>query len=311
MRGGRVLLPWPLMALQIAIALAATACLGADNRGKPKSPIIAQPAAKSQRLPPCAATATERLLLDSRDGRLDDFAFLTAALTASGTETADEAQKWLAMYEPVRDGILAQLPAGTTTDRLKAIHAATHRFVLTGAYQETCSDVRKTFAMGDFNCLTSLAVCFDLCQAAGINAQPVLIRGHVSLAYAGSHSQTLIFEAGAAEWHVRRFTDQSASRVLSPIELLGKFYYNRGVEQIRAANYESGLSLLRTSLVLDRADGDARANLVAGINNWAVEQCQGGRYGEAASLIEQGLALDSTFAPLVANEQIVRARLAK
>jgi hypothetical protein len=145
------------------------------------------------------------------------------------------------MYEPVRDGILAQLPAGTTTDRLKAIHAATHRFVLTGAYQETCSDLRKTFAMGDFNCLTSLAVCFDLCQAAGINAQPVLIRGHVSLAYSSSRGQTLIFEPGAAEWLVRESTDQSASRVLSPIELLGKFYYNRGVELLRAGGYHDGV----------------------------------------------------------------------
>ncbi|HEY2416236.1 MAG TPA: hypothetical protein VGI40_28605 [Pirellulaceae bacterium] len=299
------------MALQIAVALAAASCFAADNQSKSKSQIIAQPAAKSQRPPARKATATERLLLDARDGRLDDFSFLTAALTASGMETADEAQKWLAMYKPVRAGIVAQLPAGTTTDRLKAIHAAAYRFVLTGAYQESCSDLRETFTSGSFNCLTSLAVCFDLSRAAGINAQPVLIRGHVSLAYSGANNQALIFEPGAADWHAREFADQSASRVLSPIELLGKFYYNRGIELLRAGGYQEGVSLLRTSLALDPSDDDTRANLVAGLNNWAVEECQGGRYGEAASLIERGLALDPTFAPLVANEKFVRTKLSK
>jgi hypothetical protein len=311
MRGGRVLLFGSLLALQVTFALTASVGLAADPVSASKPQIVAQPATKSLRPVARAATATERLLSDARDGRLDDFTFLSAVLIASGCETMDEAKKWLAMYEPVRAGILAKLPAGTATDRLKAIHAATHQFVLTGAYQESCSDLRRTFASGEFNCLTSLVVCFDVCQAAGINVQPVLIRGHVSLAYSTPNNQRQVFEPGTAEWHVGQLNHSLAGRMLSTVELLGKFYYNRGVQELRASKYESGLALLRTSLALDADDDDARANLVAGINNWAVVQCQRGHYREAASLIEQGIALDPTFAPLIANEQYVQAMLSK
>jgi tetratricopeptide (TPR) repeat protein len=215
------------------------------------------------------------------------------------------------MYEPVRTNILANVPAGTTIDRLKAIHAATHRFILTGAYEETCSDLRKTFANGDFNCLTALAVCLDLCQSAGLKVQPRLIRGHVLLAIETASGDIRAFEPGTVEWFVRPMIDVEGSRKLSHVELLGKFYYNRGVEMLRAGSYQDGLALLRTGVALDPSDDDARANLVAGLNNWAVEQCQDGRYREAALLIEQGLALDPGFAPLIANEQLMRAKLAK
>jgi tetratricopeptide (TPR) repeat protein len=250
-------------------------------------------------------------LSDARDGKFDDFTFLAAALTASGAEDAGEVQKWLGMYEPVRASILSGLPAGTAMDRLKAIHGAAHRFILTGQYESSCSDLRRSFSSGDFNCLTSLAVCWDLCQAAGLNVQPLLVQGHVVLVLHNAKGPPQAFESGSAEWLVHPVGDLSASRQLSPVQLVGKFYYNRGVEELRAGGYRNGLTMLRTTLALDPADDDARANLVAGLNNWAVEECGAGDYEEAASLIEQGLALDPNFGPLISNKQVVQAKLRK
>jgi hypothetical protein len=309
MRGGRTLFRRFPFALHAAFALVGMVGLSATAQSESKPQIAVKPATKTYPNTSRAATATERLINDARDGRLDDFTFLSAALTASGAETADDAKKWLAMYEPVRAGILSRLPPGTATDRLKAIHADTYQLVLTGAYQESCSDLRKTFSVGDFNCLTSLAVCFDLSQSAGLVVHPILIRGHVFLAYKNGSGQTQFFEPGAGEWQSHPLIEVTVGRTLSPSELLGKFYYNRGVEHLRSRSYQDGLSLLRVSLALDPADEDARANLVAGLNNWAVAQCQARRYDEAASLIQQGLALDPTFAPLIANEQFLRAKL--
>jgi tetratricopeptide (TPR) repeat protein len=101
-----------------------------------------------------------------------------------------------------------------------------------------------------------------------------------------------------------------AARQISPVELLGKFYYNRGVQRLEEHQYAEGLALLRIALQLDPADLDARENLVAGLNNWAAQQCRAGSYGRAAELIEQGLALDAAFAPLVANQRLVKQKLA-
>jgi hypothetical protein len=301
-----------LLALSAAFATATTSCFAADSvDSKRPTAIAASPVSRSLRSGARPATLTERLLSDARDGRLDDFNFIFAALIASGTSTFSDVTLFLDMYEPVKAGILGKLPAGTAIDRLKAIHAAAHDFFLTGKYHESCSDLCETFTSGDFNCLTSLAVCMDLCQAAGLNVQPMLARGHVLLAYQSVSGQTLAFEPGATEWQLRQSHELSGNRRLSVVELLGKFYYNRGVEQLREGRFETGLSLLRTSLALDQADVDARANLVAGLNNWAVEQCKMGHLDEAASLIDQGLTLDPTFAPLIANERFVRTKLGK
>lgn len=253
----------------------------------------------------------ERLVVDCRDGRVEEFDFLEASLIASGVDSKAELAEWLGAYRPVREGMLASLPAGTATERLKAIHAGVHRFVLTGYYKSAASDLRTTLTSGDFNCLTSLVVCSDLCRGAGLNVQARLVRGHVFLVIETAPGRVLAMEPGTPQWVVRALDDAGRERPLTEIELLGKFFYNRGVLQLQTGRFAEGTGLLRTSLLLDARDEDARTNLAAGLNNWAVEHCREKRFSDAAALIEQGLSLDPHFAPLVANEQLVRGKLGK
>lgn len=277
---------------------------------EPKAGILARPALGFDRAAREAGLG-ERLIADCRDGRLHEFGLLEAALIASGVNGKAELGEWRAMYRPMREQILASLPAGTATERLKVIHAAAHQFVLTGHYREVASDLRTALTSGDFNCLTALLVCSDLCRAAGLKAQAKMVRGHVFLAIETSLGRVLRVEPGTPQWAVRALDNADGDRSLTDIELLGKFYYNRGVQRLQAGQYAEGTALLRTSLVLDAHDDDARTNLAAGLNNWAVAFCRDKRFGEAAALIEQGLAIDPEFAPLVANEQLVRGKLGK
>jgi tetratricopeptide (TPR) repeat protein len=117
-------------------------------------------------------------------------------------------------------------------------------------------------------------------------------------------------EPGTPDWDSPAMVRRNGLRRISLVELLGKFFYNRGVELLKAQQFAEGIELLRISLDLDPADSDARANLVAGLNNWAVEYLRTGRYEDAAGLIEQGLFFDPGFAPLIANEQLVRVKRA-
>lgn len=256
-------------------------------------------------------TLSEQLIADCRDGRVDAFGFFEAALIASGVDSKDELAEWVGMYSPLRKEILASLPPGTATERLKAIHAGAHRLVLTGFYKSVESDLRTALKTGDFNCLTSLVVCSDLCRAAGLKTQTTMVSGHVFLTFELSPGRVLRVEPGTPQWAARPLGEAGGARSLTDIELLGKFFYNRGVQQSQAGKYAEGTALLQTSLQLDARDGDARANLAAGLNNWAVEHCREKRFEDAASLIEQGLSLDPHFAPLVANEQLVRGKLGK
>jgi hypothetical protein len=261
--------------------------------------------------PPAGAVGqnlTERILVDARDGSLDDFDFAVAALIASGVEEQSELAGWIRDYDEKRARLLATISNGPIDDKLQAMHAALHEQWLTGIYRTNASDLRLTFVRGDFNCLTALAIYFDVCRAAGIDLDIWLQRGHVCLRRTAAEGAWLI-EPGATRWTCHRFSRENEGRQITPLQLLGKFYYNRGVELLESRRFSAGLVLLQNSLALDADDGDARLNLAAGFNNWAVEQCRAKRYASAAALIAEGLALDPLFAPLVANRRLVTARL--
>jgi len=257
--------------------------------------------------PLSAQTLTRRLLEDARDGRLVNFEFFAAALIASGVEDECELAGWLDLFTERRAELLSASSEGPASERSQALHVALHETILTGAYSISASDVRLALADGNFNCLSSLAIYFDLCRAAGLKMKICLERGHVFVISTDEEGTTKSIEPGAG-WESRRSTHRG--RHITPVELIGKFYYNRGVQALMNSQFAVGLDLLQTSLLFDPADRDARANLVAGLNNWAAEHCRARRYGEAMPLVEQGLLLDPFFAPLIANERLIRSRLA-
>jgi tetratricopeptide (TPR) repeat protein len=254
--------------------------------------------------PVAGQTLSEQLLSDARDGRLERFDFFEAALIASGVEDECELAGWIELYSDKQEEVLATAGGGTRAERLRALRAALHRQLLSGEYRAEASDLRIALTRGDFNCLSSLAIYFDLCRAADLDVQIWLGRGHVCLC-AGDE---MVIEPGSALWKTGPGGERPDGRPLTPIELLGKLYYNRGVGLLQEGRFAEGLELLEHSVALDPQDADARANLVAGLNNWAVEHYRARRYDEAAPLIEQGLRLDPAFGPLLANERLVRAK---
>ena len=254
-----------------------------------------------------AESLDRRLLRDAADGELDDHGFIAAALIASGVISGDELGRWQRIYEE-RIAALDLPAAGTIHDRLRATRTVLHERFLVGRYVASASDLRTTIARGDYNCLTALAIHWDLSRRAGLTLEIGAHPGHVQLLLA----EGMAIEPGVRQaMELRRGLIHAESRRLTVPQLLGKFYYNRGIEKLRAGEYAAGLALLETSLQLDPADGDARENLAAGFNNWAVEHCRRQRYDLAAPLIAQGLAIEPAFAPLVANERLVRGRISK
>jgi len=53
-----------------------------------------------------AATLTQRLVADARDGQLDEFGFFTAALIASGVDDERELTGWLDIYTARRHAVI-------------------------------------------------------------------------------------------------------------------------------------------------------------------------------------------------------------
>src|SRR5205823_7622365 len=114
--------------------------------------------------------------------------------------------------------------------------------ILTGPYDPAASDLRQTIAGGRFNCLSAVALYVDLCDTAELPIQVWLGRGHVFV-QAATESGALILEPATPQWSdrsaVRRRTVFARSNVrqLTNVELLGKFYYNRGVELLQERQF--------------------------------------------------------------------------
>ena len=66
-------------------------------------------------------------------------------------------------------------------------------------------------------------------------------------------------------------------------------YYNRGVDLLEAGRHDAAVATNQAALRLDAANGAARANLLAAVNNWSLELSRGGNYPQALRLLETGL----------------------
>ncbi len=87
---------------------------------------------------------------------------------------------------------------------------------------------------------------------------------------------------------------------VSPIQIAAMIYYNRGVDLLRDKRFCGAAGANAKSLRLDPESTTARGNLLATINNWAIDLGAKGRYAEAAELLRAGRQFEphyATFAP--------------
>jgi tetratricopeptide (TPR) repeat protein len=251
----------------------------------------------------------QQLLTDAADGRLGQHDFAASCLIAGGSddgsELTDMRSRWRALADRARG---EHSRAAADIERARSLHAWLHAELLVGEYRETSSDPRQAILVGDYNCLSAAAIYWDLCQRAGIELEIWSRPGHVYLIQAASGT---IIEPGSRLWGgsapVTRATPPAPARRITPLALVGKFYYNRGLTLLQHGEHADGLACIRASLRLDPADREARGNLLAGLNNWAAALCEQQRLTEARLLIDQGLAIDSRFPPLLANARYVQA----
>lgn len=261
-------------------------------------------------LPLCAQTLQHRLVHDASDGRLDSFDFVSACLIAGGVEDECELEGWAITFQEKQAAILAKLGIYAGQSRVEELHGELRREFLTGQYDPEASDLRGALAGREYNCLSSVALMYSLAVAAELNAEIHLAPGHVNLVVTEAWQPPVVVEPTASS-PGESAESTATGRVLAPVELLGKFYYNRGVELLRREEYAGGLQLLAISMRLDADDRNARTNFVAGVNNWAAAHCAAGNLQRAAELVALGLKLDADFAPLRANQLLIRAKMGR
>lgn len=255
---------------------------------------------------------TSVLYADEATVSANDEEFFLDCATAGGIADGCELAYYCSLYDELRARIAPQSLRGLPAQaRLPELHALLHAEILVGEYRKEASDLRLAIDRGDFNCLSATALYWDLAREGGLELEIWSLPGHVYLSC--PQLEPRVVEPASKTWPaeaVAQNATPSQARRVTPTELIGKFYYNRGVRALERGEYAVGVELLRQSLMLDPGDREARTNLLAGLNNWAASLCRQKRYAAAQSLIFQGLAIDGGFAPLVANQRYVREKLA-
>ncbi len=262
----------------------------------------------------------QRLFADAADGRWDEHSLLVAALVASGVRQPEV----LARYELQVAARVAELDRsgrmnGPARVRAQTLFEFMHRRILFGGYQLDCTDLSVALDEGRFNCV-SASVLFN-CMAGrfGLVTVGLEIPGHAMsrLILPGAE---LDVETTCPRWF--RLMDNpekqaalveetigvahpqggsGAPRVVSPVELVGTIYYNRGVDLLAVERFQEALQANAKALRLDPLSETARGNLLATLNNWAIGRGSAGRYAEAVALLDRGLALDPDYATFKAN----------
>jgi hypothetical protein len=98
------------------------------------------------------------------------------------------------------------------------------------------------------------------------------------------------------------------ARVLSDVQLVATVYYNRGIELLRQERFAEAAAANARALRLDPASVTARGNLLATLNNWAIQLGSERKFSAAAQLLQDGLALDPGYEKFHTNYVVLHRR---
>ncbi len=262
----------------------------------------------------------ERLFADAADGRLHELSPLEAALVASGIENVDSLrhyeQKAAALVDQLRSSAAL---AGTPREQVEAIFEFLHGQVLRGGYDLAYTDLRRVLDDGRFNCVSATVLINYLAGQIGLDCRGLEMPGH-AMTRVRLADGVLDIETTCPQWfHLMDDSRQPSAAVTQDDRRGGR---GRSLEGPRGlAGPDGGHDLLQPgrgpaqcekrfaeaaranakALRLDPQNATARGNLLATINNWAIDLGNSQHFAEAVDLLRRGLALDAKFEPFAQN----------
>jgi tetratricopeptide (TPR) repeat protein len=254
----------------------------------------------------------ERQLLSwARGGTLDRGRLFWAALVASGAHDPNELARYQLRFEEWVSDLrqrLAQLAADVPRSRAEATYAFLHDEILTGSYDLNCSNLTEAIDTGRFNCISATILFNSLAAEVGLLSQAVESPGHV-VSRLHLPERTLTIETTCPHWFQimddprrRHFIPPVGGRAVASrgpgapagtrvIDAAGQaaiLYYNRGVDEVERGRYPQAVAMNLKALRLDPHNQNAWGNLLASINNWALEQSQRNDYAGALEILAAG-----------------------
>jgi len=274
--------------------------------------------AASQSEPPLVAVGSveNRLLADAADKVLDRHPLLRAALIAGGVNDDRTLSHWQQRFEELCQPLDEKRVRGTPITP-EALFVFLHTQIMTGEYRASVTTLPETLSSGNYNCLTATILLVSLGDRYHMPIEAISTSGHIYCRFVGE--KPIDVETTQSDWAKAtraRSGTRTSDEQLPPVrsidsaQVIAKIYYNRGLEQLGRRQFEHAVALLHRSLQLDPRDADARENLLAAFNNWALFLAEAERYADAVERIRIGWELDADYPPFAANYLHIHQRWA-
>jgi hypothetical protein len=257
---------------------------------------------------------------DAADGRWDQFDLLSAALLAErGSADGRERSAKILEQHVAR---LRQLLRMENNQRYAAtLFHYLHEHVLTGKFDARCHAIERTLQTGDYNCLTGVVLFVGLADRCGISAKAMLAPSHV-YARANVGGVWLDVETTSPSWFresaarqrqllaavLGDFSGAKTPRELDSVTLLAVVYYNRGVAAFEERNFAAAAASNLCALRLDAKNTAAADNLLAAVNNWALQAAKRGDAKTTAMLLDRGRRVAPERADFKATAKFVAGK---
>ena len=252
----------------------------------------AEPTSASSSVGLCSSDLRDSVIHDLADGSLDSLDLVSAAILLGGEIEIEQLNECRNRMFDLQSQLSRQIrPHDSHRQVTKLVLRAMHDRILTGPYEPGCCSLHDTIQGGPHNCVMSTILFQSLARLLGLDVKPLALPQHVRCRIIEGQSSFDVETTSSDGTDVSRSPTDS-SRVLSDCELLAKVLYNRGLQDLKAGNYSAALDSTELSYQLDPRHQSAEENVVAIINNWALQLCGEEKFREAIELFDRN-ATDS------------------
>ena len=288
------------------------------------------------------------LLQDVQHGQWNNFNLFRAAMIVEGVRDPKLIDAYEARFDALVAKVSAEVRAsGNATSQAltRALFEAMHKEILTNGYSLDSTELSKVMSTGTFNCVSATVLFNVLAEKAGLEVSALEMPGHALSMVRFADGVAMTIETTAPTWFAMQTekerheatllriapapaqtepaTAQNATaqpqgsveaelianrREINPVQLIATIYYNIGVDLHAKKRYPEAAAANIKALYLDKDNKQAWTNLIASLNNWALDLAdanKGARYKEAAIILDQGVVLDPTYADFRTNQTFV------
>lgn len=208
--------------------------------------------------------------------------------------------------------------AASGEERSQRVHEYLHAHVFK-RYALAADDVAGTIDRGEYNCVSAAILWSALAEQVGMAVAAVEVPGHV-FCQVQTPQGMLLFEPTLPSWRPVQMTakvpdgDKTPKvvlRVVNRWQLLALQHYNKALRLAEQGRYRDAVLANLVTLRYDPAHPDARQNLLASANDWAMALARSDRWTAACAILSLARLCSPRSPALAQNAAYMQRRLTK